>query len=105
MSNITISNPREYRLLKQLLKEPTSRKALNDIIGAANPPQNVSDIRHKHEGLEIIYTEYLEIRDRDGKKSRPGVYGLHPEVIPDVRRAVKEWEKSAATPSPTNRNK
>lgn len=98
MSGFFIRNPREYRLLVQLLKKPTYRKDLNEIIGAINTPQNALELRRR--GLSLPCRR-IWLKDRDGKRCNPGIYALTEEDKKLALCAVREWEKKkgAATPS------
>lgn len=100
MPDIVIKNPREYRLLKQLLKGPTSRLELNKIIGAINTPQNVKDIRDRHKPASIILTERETVTDRDGKKTQVGIYKLSSEIISDVKNSLEKWKKKQGAGTP-----
>lgn len=97
MSRI-IHDPREYRLLKQLLIQPTFRRDLNDIIGAINTPQTVKDVRER--GILNIPCKRVRLKDRDGKISTPGYYWLTEEDIPIARLGIKEWESGVTAPLP-----
>lgn len=93
-----IRNKREYRLLKQLLKQPTSRKELNTIVGALNLPEHVRQLRKKGRDW-VIDMHRFWVKDRDGKRCNPGIYSLPEAEKPHAREAIKKWENGAATPS------
>lgn len=103
MSNITIKNPREYRLLCQLYHHgKTSRKDLDDIIGALNSPQHVSELRKRNEDILLIKCAKKSMKDRDGKITRPGSYYLTEAEMPLVKDALERWKKErdgATSPS------
>ncbi|MGO1461775.1 MAG: hypothetical protein ACTHYN_05890 [Marinobacter sp.] len=68
---------RHIRLLKRLLTGPLPRIEADRVIGTTNGPQYIKDLRD-HYRLDI-HTDRIEVIDRDGFKTRPGVYYLKPE--------------------------
>jgi hypothetical protein len=54
-----------------------TRRAADAAIGTTNAPEYVSELRRAF-GLAIT-TEYVSSTDRDGKRTRTGVYHLDPE--------------------------
>jgi hypothetical protein len=75
-ANLRITSPRQMRALVALWSGPKTRKELDHLAGCSNSPDLISALRRK--GINIS-CEIREIRDRDGRKSYPGVY--HLEVI------------------------
>lgn len=89
---MNIRNPREYRLLKHLLTHgSTFRKELNEIVGATNVPMNVFQMRVR--GWILPCTRVF-MTDRDGKRTDPGRYSLHPSEVEAACLAVKTWEEA-----------
>ena len=66
-------NPRHLRVLSALQKRPIRREDLDSIGGCSNGPELVAELRRR--GLELPCTR-VEVIDRDGQKTRPGVYNL-----------------------------
>lgn len=69
--------PRLRRLIAALLIGPLPREAADRVTGASNSPHYVGQLRDKF--FLNITTERVEITDRDGLTSWPGVYHLMPE--------------------------
>jgi hypothetical protein len=65
--------PRQQRALRELLRRRVSREQLDRITGASNSPQVVAQLRAM--GLTID-CDRIEVRDRDGRHCRPGVYRI-----------------------------
>lgn len=68
---------RHIRLLRRLLTGPLPRLEADRVIGTTNGPQYIKDLRDSYR-LDIR-TDRIEVIDRDGFKTRPGVYHLKPE--------------------------
>ena len=66
-------NPRHLRVLSALQKRPIRREDLDSIGGCSNGPELVAELRRR--GLELPCTR-VEVIDRDGQKTRPGIYAL-----------------------------
>lgn len=79
-------NPREKRLLANLLCRSLSREEADKVTGASNSPDWVMKLRRK--GLEIPCKRTAS-KDRDGRSCRPGTYSLTSRD----RRQIKEWIK------------
>ncbi len=88
--------PRETRLINHLLIRPHSRKELGDKVGSLN----VCDVKYRlvKKGLDIR-CKRIEMLDRDGKKTKPGVYYLPDDQLEKARKLV-----GAATTTPTDVN-
>lgn len=69
--------PRHRRLIAALLSGPLPREQADRTSGASNGPHYVSQLRDKFH--LSIHTERVEKIDRDGFKTRPGIYHLAPE--------------------------
>ena len=69
--------PRLRRSLKALRQGSVTRREADAVIGTTNAPEYVSELKHKY-GLSIT-TEYVSSTDRDGRRTRTGVYHLDPE--------------------------
>lgn len=98
-----ISNQREYRLIKQLLRGPTSRKNLNDIVGALNIPEHIRRLRSEARGW-IFHCNRIHMKDRDGKKCKPGIYSLAPSEMEDAIKAINNWEKKKGVAAPSSKS-
>lgn len=81
--------PRQSRLLTALLNGPVSRHNADGIAGASNSPEVVRQLRAL--GIRID-CERIEILDRDGLPSRPGIYHLCESSEPLVRQILKLGE-------------
>ncbi|MFV8570030.1 hypothetical protein ACNQ6O_02360 [Marinobacter sp. SBS5] len=66
--------PRQRRLIAALLKGPLSREAADRVAGASNSPHHIGELRVKFQ--LNIHTERVERIDRDGHRTRPGIYHL-----------------------------
>jgi hypothetical protein len=66
-------NPRQLRAIAALLRRPTPRAQLDAIIGCANAPALVAELRR--EGLDVP-CERIHFVDRDGRECRPGIYSF-----------------------------
>ena len=91
-------SPRQIRFILCLLKRPHARKELGEKVGSLN----VCDVKHRlvKKGL-IIKCKRVEVIDRDGNKTRPGVYYL-PD---DQMRKAMDWVGVApTTPTYGNQN-
>tara|TARA_R110002074_G_scaffold203728_2_gene371879 strand:- start:4117 stop:4446 length:330 start_codon:yes stop_codon:yes gene_type:complete len=66
--------PRQRRLLSALLTGPLPRESADQVAGASNSPNHIRELREKF--LLNIRTERVERIDRDGNKTRPGVYHI-----------------------------
>lgn len=81
-------NPRELRALALLLCRPSvPREAFDREVGCSNGPDLVKRLREYGLGKEHLACTRIEVIDRDGCKTRPGVYWLTPQG----RRAVLRW--------------
>lgn len=80
-----IKSPRQIRTLRALLDGPISRERLDRVAGSSNSPDVVAALRRW--GLRII-CDLVEVTDRDGHKSYPGIYSLHPEDRPKAIRLL-----------------
>lgn len=81
-------NPRELRALALLLRRPSvPREAFDSEVGCSNGPDLVKRLREYGLGKEHLACTRIEVIDRDGCKTRPGVYWLTPQG----RRAVLRW--------------
>ena len=66
--------PRHRRLIVALLIGPLPRETADRVAGASNSPHHVGELRDKFH--LNIQTERVEKIDRDGNKTRPGIYHL-----------------------------
>jgi len=71
--------PRYRRLIRALLTGPLHREDADRVTGASNSPHYIRQLKGKF-GLSII-TDRVEEIDRDGQKTRPGVYTLEADSI------------------------
>lgn len=85
---------RHIRLLKRLLAGPLPRIEADRVTGTTNAPEYISRLRH--EFLIQIRTERIEVIDRDGFKTRPGVYHLEPESRERVEALIEAYEARRA---------
>ena len=69
--------PRLRRLLKALRQGSVTRRNADAVVGTTNGPEYISELKHGY-GLSIT-TEYVSSTDRDGRRTRTGVYHLDPE--------------------------
>lgn len=87
-------NPRHIRLLKRLLAGPLPRIESDRVAGTTNGPEYVGHLRH--EFLLQIKTERIEVIDRDGFKTRPGVYHLEPDSRDRAQALLDAYEARRA---------
>ena len=81
-------NPRELRALALLLLRPSvPREAFDREVGCSNGPALVQRLREYGLGRVHLVCTRIEVIDRDGCKTRPGIYWLTPQG----RRAVLQW--------------
>ena len=86
-----IDNPRELRLLAELLKRSeVSRHELDGLIGAENSPDVVFRLRQRDFGIPCERRQFI---DRDGQKVRAGFYSLTPT---DRQRAISALRPGGA---------
>ena len=78
------SNPRQLRAIAALLRRPTPRAQLDDIVGCSNAPELVAELRRR--GLDVP-CERINFLDRDGRLCKPGVYSFPPSD----RRKLYRW--------------
>ena len=71
--------PRHRRLIIALLVGPLHREDADRVSGASNSPHYVRQLRDDF-GLNIT-TERVERIDRDGQKTRPGIYTLEADSV------------------------
>ena len=79
-----LNSPRQYRAIEALLKGDVSREQLDRIAGASNSPALIAGLRDK--GLTIPCERVASI-DRDGNKTRHGVYSF----TVDDKILAKAW--------------
>src|SRR5262245_29138041 len=85
-----LNTKREYRTAHYLAKfGSVSRKELDDVCGALNSPQIIMEMRRN--GWDIR-CKRIEMRDRDGKFCRPGVYYVSGEVRTLMNSACEKWD-------------
>ena len=77
-------NPRQLRAIAALLRRPTPRAQLDDIVGCANAPELMAELRRR--GLDAP-CERIHFVDRDNRVCRPGVYSF---TLSD-RRKLYRW--------------
>lgn len=82
--------PRHQRLLQALLAGPIYREQADRIAGASNSPHYIGELRRTH-GLNIV-TERGEHIDRDGFKTRPGIYTLQVDSIELAEMLLEQAE-------------
>lgn len=80
-------NPRYLRAIQALLTRPTPREHLDQIVGCANGPDLIANLRALGFRKEHIPCERIKFIDRDGKVCRPGVYSFSEKG----RRMVYAW--------------
>jgi hypothetical protein len=81
-------NPRELRALAILLRRPSvPREAFDREVGCSNGPALVQRLREYGLWKAHLPCTRIEVIDRDGCKTRPGIYWLTPQG----RRAVLQW--------------
>jgi hypothetical protein len=85
-------NPRQLRAIAALLRRPTPRAQLDDIVGCANAPELMAELRRR--GLDAP-CDRIDFIDRDGKPCRPGVYSF---TLSD-RRKVYAWMTRRKVPT------
>lgn len=85
---------RHIRLLKRLLAGPLPRIEADRVAGTTNAPEYISRLRHEFR-LQIK-TERIEVIDRDGFKTRPGIYHLEPEGRDRVEALIEAYEARRA---------
>ena len=87
-------SPRHVRLLKRLLAGPLPRMEADRVAGTTNGPEYVGHLRH--EFLLQVKTERIEVIDRDGFKTRPGVYHLEPDSRERAEALLDAYEARRA---------
>ena len=85
---------RHIRLLNRLLAGPLPRIEADRVTGTTNAPEYISRLRH--EFLLQIKTERVEVIDRDGFKTRPGIYHLQPEGREKALALLEAYEARRA---------
>lgn len=78
-------SPRQRRLIECLLSRPHSRYELTDKIGSLNPCDVVYRLRKR--GLNII-CDRKTLVDRDGIKTKPGIYRLPNDEVEKARELL-----------------
>lgn len=87
---------RQQRVLRALFldylqhRQGISRERLDDIAGASNSPQIVSELRRKLLGNEGLLCRKVDVVDRDGKTCKAGRYFLSDEGFALVRNLLKD---------------
>lgn len=87
---------RQQRVLRALSldylqhRQGISRERLDDIAGASNSPQIVSELRRKLLGNEGLLCRKVDVVDRDGKTCKAGRYFLSDEGFALVRNLLKD---------------
>jgi hypothetical protein len=90
-----IKTPRQARLVEALLNNhEVGVKDISSAIGSLNPPDVVMQLRRQGFG-DIIKTRRFEVKDRDGKLCKPGLYYVDPG---DRGKLEEALEKYAAQP-------
>lgn len=82
--------PRQLRLIRALLIGPLYREQADRVAGASNSPHHIGELRRIH-GLKIA-TERAEHIDRDGFKTRPGIYILQADSVKLARTLLRQAE-------------
>ncbi|MBU2955076.1 hypothetical protein [Marinobacter sp. F3R08] len=85
---------RHVRLINRLLAGPLPRLEADRVIGTTNGPQYVKELRDSFR-LQIR-TDRVEVIDRDGLKTRPGVYHLEPEGRDRAQALLEAYEARRA---------
>ena len=80
-------NPRYLRALHALLTRPVPREHLDRSAGCSNGPDLISNLRDLGLGKFGLPCTMVPDRDRDGEKTKRGVYSLSNLG----RRAVNNW--------------
>lgn len=88
------TTPRHRRLIQALLIGPLHREDADRVAGASNSPHYIGELRETFE-LSII-TERIERIDRDGCKTRPGIYHLAPGSRQRARELLEDWQSRGA---------
>lgn len=85
-------NPRHLRAIAALALRPRTRNELGLMVGSANAPQTVMEIRQR--GLEIP-CQKIPVLDRDGHVVRAGLYSLSPNdsVLIEAWRRARDADK------------
>ena len=91
-------SPRNKRLLQCLVdKERVFVRDLRSLIGALNPAQNALSLRKSGWNIQ---TDYIAVRDRDGKVCRPGYYWMETSERERAYEFLKVAERAGgAAPS------
>jgi hypothetical protein len=80
-------NPRHLRAIAALLNRPVPREQLDSIVGCANGPDLIAELRDRGLGKDHLPCTRINFVDRDGVECRPGVYSLTDKG----RRMVYAW--------------
>lgn len=69
--------PRQKRALDALMPgDLVAREAMDRIVGASNSPHTIMELRRLGLGDDGIETIREEVKDRDGRSTRPGRFRL-----------------------------
>lgn len=82
--------PRQTRILRRLMERPAMREEIDSVAGASNSPDAIMRLRAK--GL-IIHCDRIDSRDRDGNRTRPGLYSLDKGSF-DYARELLEFSEA-----------
>lgn len=78
---------RQRRLLVELLNGPVTRRQANEITGALNSPDLISQLRKRH-GIPVVMRKVQHI-NRDGQRTRYGKYSLDKAGMEAARRLLQ----------------
>lgn len=84
--------PRYRRLILALLTGPLHRETVDRVTGASNGPHYVRQLKEKFR-LNIA-TDRVERVDRDGQKTRPGIYTLAANSIELAEMLCEEMHRN-----------
>lgn len=98
-----IRGPRQRRVLEHLLASPSGIpcKDLGVPVGAANPADVIMKLRQQG-FAHVIITERFEMKDRDGRKCRPGRYRIVEKFREEAQRALQKNTNDLITPKPAS---
>ena len=84
------ANPRYLRAIQALLTRPVPRQQLDEIVGCANGPDailNIRDLFTDGRGKQHLTCQRIDFVDRDGNLCKPGIYSF----AATGRRMIYAW--------------
>lgn len=90
---LAVNSPRQCRTLAALVRfGSVPRSQMDELIGAQNSPQIISELRSLGWGINTARTRVI---DRDGKCTFPGIYSLAPGYLEAAEQVSSRGCKGA----------